>query len=154
MGEMVLLMFAFSLLMAFMSVGDSYDGLINVGGKVLCQGCAEGWTRPIQGSRVSITCYGRRQAIYYGSDETRKTGKYELTVSGYIDGKKVNPRSCIVRIENSPDPFCNIATNVNGGSTGVRLDVPITTDPNISKYRLHAFYFSSPYCNKTHTTES
>lgn len=142
MREMVLLIVAFSVLTASVNLnvaGDSNDGVINVGGEVLCKDCTQGWglshSKPIQGSRVSLTCFGRSQAVYYGTDETAETGRYQLTVSSYIDGKKLNPRDCFVRLVYSPDPVCNIATDVNGGWTGVRLDVPTTVNPNITKYR-------------------
>lgn len=100
------------------------------------------------GSKVSLTCFGRSQAVYYGSDETAETGKYQLTVSSYIDGKKLNPINCFVRLVYSPDPVCNIATDINGGLTGARLDIPTTENPNITKYRLHSFFYTTPTCNE------
>lgn len=66
MGEMVLLMIASSLLMASMSmgvVGASNDGVITVGGKVLCQDCTQGWNewlngaKPIKGEQPLPFCF-------------------------------------------------------------------------------------------------
>ncbi|KAK1400221.1 hypothetical protein POM88_010084 [Heracleum sosnowskyi] len=155
MREMVLLIVASSLLMAYMNmnvVGESYDGVINVGGRVRCLNCTQGQglkdSKPIQGSGVSLTCYGRSQAVYYGTDKTDEAGKYQLTVSSYINGKKLNPRNCFVRLVYSADPACSIATVVNGGSTGVRLDVPTTVNANITKYRFHSFFYATPSCNR------
>ncbi|KAK1400220.1 hypothetical protein POM88_010083 [Heracleum sosnowskyi] len=151
---MASLIVASFLLLAYMImnvVGESYDGVINVEGRVRCLDCTQGQrlidSKPIQGSRVSLTCYGRSQAVYYSTDKTDETGIYQLTVSSYINGKKLNPRDCFVRLVYSADPACSIATVVNGGSTGVRLDVPTTVNANITKYRLHSFFYATPSCN-------
>lgn len=66
MGKMVLLIIASSLLMASLSmniVGASNDEVINVGGKVLCQDCTQGWNewlngaKPIKGKQPPRICF-------------------------------------------------------------------------------------------------
>ncbi|KAL1815897.1 hypothetical protein ACET3Z_018471 [Daucus carota] len=163
MGEMVLLMIASSLLMASMSmgvVGASNDGVITVGGKVLCQDCTQGWNewlngaKPIKGSRVSITCLDdRSRVVYYGSDETDETGEYEVTLNKYINGKKLNPQGCFLRLVSSPDPVCNIATNSGGGLRGVVLGRPTTVYRDITKYVLPSFYYTTPMFDEPDMSE-
>ncbi|KAL8149958.1 pistil-specific extensin-like protein [Apium graveolens] len=160
MGEMVLLIIASSLLMASVStgiVGAANDEVINVGGKVLCQDCTQGWNewlngaKPIKGSRVSITCFNEGRIVYYGSDETDETGEYEIT---FIDSKKINPRDCFLRLVSSPDPVCNIATNTGGGREGVALDKPTIVYRDITKYLLGSFYYTTPMCDEPDATGS
>lgn len=105
------------------------------------------------GSRVSITCFDRSRVVYYGSDETDETGEYEITLNKYINGKKLNPRDCFLRLVSSPDPVCNIATNSGGGQKGVALDRPTTVYRDITKYLLGSFYYTTPMCDEPDTSE-
>lgn len=105
------------------------------------------------GSRVSITCFDRSRVVYYGSDETDETGEYEITLNKYINGKKLDPKDCFVRLVSSPDPVCNIATNFGGGQKGVALDKPTIVYRDFTKYLLDKFYYTTPMCDEPDTSE-
>ncbi|XP_008803445.2 LOW QUALITY PROTEIN: pistil-specific extensin-like protein [Phoenix dactylifera] len=136
-----------------------YDGskVIHVGGKVMCQDCTKGWNQwvhganPIKGSRVAVTCMdARRRVVYYASDNTDEHGEFDLLVTKYIYGKELPPEGCTVRLVSSPDHTCNIniMTNFGGGQTGVKLRRPSHVYPNLVKYTVGPFYFTSSICNE------
>ncbi|KAL9993339.1 hypothetical protein Hdeb2414_s0009g00305051 [Helianthus debilis subsp. tardiflorus] len=140
---------------------SSGDGVIRVGGKVLCQDCTEGWNewvngnKPIEGCIVSVTCMDdRKRIIYYESDKTDKTGEFEVTINKYIRGKKVNPEACFTRLVSSPDPICNIPTDFAGGKTGVKLGRPTIMYRDIIKHILGPFYYTTPMCDEPNTNDN
>ncbi|MFS8004291.1 hypothetical protein Hanom_Chr13g01224061 [Helianthus anomalus] len=140
---------------------SSGDGIIRVGGKVLCQDCTEGWNewvngnKPIEGCIVSVTCMDdRKRIIYYESDKTDKAGEFEVTINKYIRGKKINPEACFTRLVSSPDPICNIPTDFAGGKTGVKLGRPTIMYRDIIKHILGPFYYTTPMCDEPNTNDN
>ncbi|KAL5709693.1 hypothetical protein ACHQM5_020351 [Ranunculus cassubicifolius] len=128
---------------------------IHVGGKVLCQDCAEGWnewvagTQPIKGGKVSITCMDERsRVIFYGSDVTDDKGVFDLVVPKSVNGKKLKHDLCSVRLVSAPDTVCNIPTNFGGGQLGVKLNRPSLVYRDLIKYVVGPFYFTTPMCDQ------
>ncbi|KAF9595598.1 hypothetical protein IFM89_001347 [Coptis chinensis] len=107
------------------------------------------------GGRVSLTCMDKRgRVIYYGSDETDELGDFYLTVDKYINGKKLEPTLCSVRLVSSPDTVCKLLTNFAGGRSGVKLNWPSHISRGLIRYTTGPFYFTTPMCDEPDTTES
>ncbi|KAL0316175.1 UNVERIFIED_CONTAM: DnaJsubfamily C member 28 [Sesamum radiatum] len=75
------------------AAGDAKDAVFKVGGRVLCQDCAEGWNEwvnganPIKGCKVSVTCLDdRNRVVHYASDLTDDAGNFEVTCNKFITG--------------------------------------------------------------------
>lgn len=101
---------------------------------------------------MSVTCLDEREkAIHFASDTTDDSGNFEIACKKYVNGKKVNPRNCYVRLVSSPDPVCNIATNFAGGKSGVKLHRPAVVYRDICKYVLGPFYYTTPMCDEPDT---
>ncbi|KAL7096739.1 hypothetical protein ACP275_10G098500 [Erythranthe tilingii] len=133
--------------------------VFHVAGKVLCQDCAQGWNEwvnganPIKGSKVSVTCLDERsRVVQYASDLTDDAGDFDVTCNKYVNGKKLNPQNCFLRLVSSPDPVCNIATNFAGGKSGVNLHRPTVVYRDMVKYVLGKFYYTTPMCDEPDTT--
>ncbi|KDP29206.1 hypothetical protein JCGZ_16595 [Jatropha curcas] len=136
-------------------------GVIHVSGKVMCQDCTKGYNewvngyRPIKGCKVSLTCMDdRRRVRHYVSDTTDEQGQFDMTVSKYINGKKLNEKLCSVRLLSSPDPTCNVLTDFAGGKSGIKLRRPTFLYRDMVKYILNPFYFTTPMCEQPDTSES
>ncbi|KAL9679889.1 hypothetical protein QQ045_017760 [Rhodiola kirilowii] len=141
-----------------------YDDIdvIHVTGKVLCQDCSKGWkdwiegSNPIRASKVSITCLDekRHRVMYFNSDLTDDSGDYDITI-GMKDttGKRLNLKSCLVRLVSSPDQVCNVMTNSGGGKDGVKLGRPSSVFRDVIKYNMRPFYYTTPMCDEPDTTE-
>ncbi|XP_047952293.1 pistil-specific extensin-like protein [Salvia hispanica] len=134
--------------------------IFHVTGSVLCQECGEGWNEwvnganPIQGSKVSVTCLDERsRVVQYASDLTDEAGNFDVACNKYVNGKKLNPQNCYVRLVSSPDPVCNVATNFAGGKTGVKLHRPNVVYRDILKYALGSFYYTTPMCDDPDTND-
>ncbi|XP_057982192.1 pistil-specific extensin-like protein [Malania oleifera] len=157
---------AASVLMGCINMGEAWnaggdEGVIHVGGRVLCQDCTKSWnhwlhpSNPIQGSKVSITCMDeRRRVTYYGSDETDKEGEFNMVIPKYVKGKEVKERGCKVRVVSSPDPACNIPTDFAGGRSGVNLGTPSIVYRHKIKHTMGPFYYTTPMCEEPETGES
>ncbi|KAG8503432.1 hypothetical protein CXB51_001381 [Gossypium anomalum] len=140
------------------AVGTVVAGVqvIHLGGKVMCQDCTKSygeWThgsQPIKGGKVSVTCKDdRSRIIYYGSDESDEEGNFNMAVNKYINGKELQPKSCLVRLVSSTHLTCNIPTNFAGGITGVNLPVrPTVLYRDLVKYQLGTFFYTTPRCAK------
>ncbi|XP_071709713.1 non-classical arabinogalactan protein 31 [Rutidosis leptorrhynchoides] len=137
------------------------NGVIRVGGKVLCQDCSEGWNewvnghKPIEGCTVSVTCLDeRKRVIYYGRDKTDKTGEFQVSIKKYIYGKKIKPETCFTRLVSSSDPVCNIPTDFAGGKTGVKLGHPTLVYRDIIKHVIGPFYYTTPMCDEPETNDN
>ncbi|GMJ12071.1 hypothetical protein like AT3G09925 [Hibiscus trionum] len=130
--------------------------LIHLGGKVMCQDCTKSyadWTQgtlPIKGGKVSVTCKDdRSRVVYYGSDETDGEGNFNMAVNKYVNGKELQPKSCLVRLVSSPHDTCNIPTNFAGGLTGVNLpNRPTVLYRDLVQYQLGTFFYTTQRCAK------
>ncbi|KAJ4838405.1 hypothetical protein Tsubulata_017435 [Turnera subulata] len=138
---------------------EDTTGFIHVAGKVLCQDCTKGYNewingdRPIKGSKVSLTCMDeRRRVAYFVSDVTDQKGQFDMSVSKYINGKRLNDKLCWVRLISSPDPTCNVFTDFGGGKSGVKLMRPTSVYHDTLKYVLTPLYFTTPMCEQPDTT--
>ncbi|MCL7044819.1 hypothetical protein MKW94_010920 [Papaver nudicaule] len=136
--------------------------LIYVAAKVLCQDCNGDWINgamPIEGSRVSIVCMddANRKVVYRGSNKTNKKGEFGMILNQkYINGKEIiKPKLCTVKLVSSPNPDCYIPTDFRGGRLGVKLNsVRPSFDeqrPNVTKYRLGPFSYTTPLCDEIDT---
>ncbi|KAK2983749.1 hypothetical protein RJ640_024102 [Escallonia rubra] len=161
----MVMLVAVSLMVGAISIAEAWKeesaGVIHVGGKVLCQDCSQGWNewvagaKPIKGCKVSVTCMDeRRRVVYYGSDETDEAGSFEMIINKYINGKELRRNGCFVRLVQSPDPVCNIATDFGGGRTGVRLSRPTVVYRDLIKHVLGPFYYTTPMCDEPDTGDS
>ncbi|CAO2814333.1 unnamed protein product [Amaranthus hypochondriacus] len=127
----------------------------HVSGFVKCQDCSETYSqwvqgaKPIQGSRVSITCLDdNKRTAHYGSDETDKEGQFNMAVNKTShSNKKLNPKDCIVRLVSCPDTSCNIPTDFGLGITGVKLRQPSVVYRGTTQYVVGPFYYTTPACN-------
>ncbi|CAL1373036.1 unnamed protein product [Linum trigynum] len=135
--------------------------LIHVSGKVLCQDCQKSYKdwisgeRPIKGSTVSLTCMDDRKRVHhYDSDLTDERGEYEMVVSKYVNGKRLNEKQCWVRLVSSPDSDCNVLTDFAGGKSGVRLSQPTSAYRGTTKYDVGSFYYTHPRCERPEIGES
>ncbi|CAL1398328.1 unnamed protein product [Linum trigynum] len=135
--------------------------LIHVSGKVLCQNCQmsyKDWIsgeRPIKGSTVSLTCMDDRKRVHhYDSDVTDERGEYEMVVSKYVNGKRLNEKQCLVRLVSSPDSDCNVLTDFAGGKSGVKLSQPTSVYRGTTKYDVGSFYYTHPRCERPEVGES
>ncbi|KAK3024737.1 hypothetical protein RJ639_044674 [Escallonia herrerae] len=95
----------------------------------------------------------RRRIVYYGSDETDEAGGFEMIINKYINGKELRRNGCFVRLVQSPDPVCNIATDFGGGRTGVRLSRPTVVYRDLIKHVLGPFYYTTPMCDEPDTDQ-
>ncbi|KAI3933312.1 hypothetical protein MKW98_006671 [Papaver atlanticum] len=136
--------------------------LIYVAAKVLCQDCNGDWisgAKPIEGSRVSILCMddANKKVVYRGSNKTNKKGEFGIILNQKsINGKEIiKPKLCTVKLESSPNPDCYIPTDFRGGRLGVKLNsVRPSFDqlrPNVTKYRLGPFSYTTPLCDEIDT---
>lgn len=108
----------------------------------------------IVGSKVSVTCLDERsRVVQYASDLTDEAGNFDVACNKYVNGKKLNPQNCYVRLVSSPDPVCNVATNFAGGKTGVKLHRPNVVYRDILKYALGSFYYTTPMCDEPDTND-
>jgi hypothetical protein len=105
--------------------------VVRVEGLVVCQSCAKRGSQsldgaaPLPGANVTVTCrdrknrvmaYRRRVADYNGYFHA-EFGVHRA--DGYLDK---DPRgACFVRLLSSPDPKCNILTNIHDGLEGAPL---------------------------------
>ncbi|MBA0706167.1 hypothetical protein Golax_018293 [Gossypium laxum] len=72
-----------------------------------------------------------------------------MAVNKYINGKELQPKSCLVRLVSSPHLTCNIPTNFAGGITGVNLPVrPTVLYRDLVQYQLGTFFYTTPRCAK------
>ncbi|MBA0580831.1 hypothetical protein Gorai_023032 [Gossypium raimondii] len=72
-----------------------------------------------------------------------------MAVNKYINGKELQPTSCLVRLVSSPHLTCNIPTNFAGGITGVNLPVrPTVLYRDLVQYQLGTFFYTTPRCAK------
>ncbi|CAN1134883.1 hypothetical protein LINPERHAP2_LOCUS8534 [Linum perenne] len=154
-------------LLAVTSAADAWEEeaptggeLIRISGKVLCQDCQKSYSdwvngeRPIKGSKVSLTCMDdRKRVMYYDSDLTDERGQYEMVVSKYINGKRLNNKLCWVRLVSSPDSNCNVVTDFAGGKSGVKLGQPAFVYRGLTKYELGSFFFTHPRCERPEAGE-
>ncbi|KAL8516784.1 hypothetical protein ACS0TY_015151 [Phlomoides rotata] len=160
MGANILLRIAAWFVVVSWAVGGTLESeVFHVAGKVLCQDCGHGWNEwvnganPIKGSKVSVTCLDERErAIHFASDTTDGSGNFEIACKKYVNGKKLNPQNCYVRLVSSSDPVCNIATNFAGGKSGVKLHRPSVVYRDICKYMMGPFYYTTPMCDEPDTS--
>ncbi|WCJ34425.1 Pollen Ole e 1 allergen and extensin family protein [Euphorbia peplus] len=151
-----------SLLLVLMksSVGSKEeDGVIHVGGKVICQDCTKGYNdwvngnRPIKGCKVSVTCMDeRKRVMYYNSDITDDEGLFDMSIAKFINGKEIKEKLCSVRIVSSPDSTCNLLTDFASGKSGVKLRRPTLVYRDMVKYLVGPFYFTNRMCDQPDTT--
>ncbi|KAJ4979131.1 hypothetical protein NE237_009911 [Protea cynaroides] len=158
----LVLIIAASVLMSCLNVCEAAvteePQVMHVGGKVLCQDCTKDYKewvkgdKPINGSKVSITCMDERhRVVYYGSDGTDVKGQFELIVNKIrSNGKSFNAQDCLVRLISSPDATCNVFTNFGGGRTGVKLGRPSSVYRDLIKYTISPLYFTTPMCDEPH----
>lgn len=107
----------------------------------------------VVGSKVSVTCLDERnRVVQYASDLTDEAGDFDIACNKYINGKKLNPQNCFLRLVSSPDPVCNIATNFAGGKSGVKLQRPNVVYRDLVKYVLGSFYYTTPMCDEPDTS--
>ncbi|RZC81770.1 hypothetical protein C5167_044344 [Papaver somniferum] len=136
--------------------------LIYVAAKVLCQDCNGDWingAKLIVGSRVSILCMddANKEVVYMGSNKTNKKGEFEMILNQeYITGKEIiKQKLCTVKLVSSPNPYSYIPTYFRGGRLGVKLNsVRPSFDqqrPNVTKYRLGPFSYTTPLCDELDT---
>lgn len=100
-----------------------------------------------------MTCLDdRNRVVHYASDLTDEAGNFDVTCQKFVNGKKLRPESCYLRLVSSPDPVCNVATNFAGGVTGVKLHRPSVVYRDLVKYALGPFYYTTPMCEEPDTT--
>ncbi|PIA54891.1 hypothetical protein AQUCO_00901061v1 [Aquilegia coerulea] len=159
---MVLEIIVASLMVGCLSVSEAWKDepkKIHVSGKVLCQDCTGDWndwvqgSKPIKDSKVSVTCFDDRgRVVYYESDKTDERGEFDMIVQKSINGKELKPNQCSVRLVSSPDNVCNLLTDFAGGRSGVKLSRPSHVLPDLVKYTLGPFFFTTPMCDEPDTT--
>ncbi|XP_066308360.1 non-classical arabinogalactan protein 30-like [Miscanthus floridulus] len=105
--------------------------VVRVEGLVVCQSCAKRGSQsldgaaPLPGANVTVTCRDRKNRVMAYRRRVADSNGYfhaEFSVQradGYLDKDPCG--ACFVRLLSSPDPKCNIVTNIHGGLEGAPL---------------------------------
>ncbi|XP_039021890.1 uncharacterized protein LOC120154144 [Hibiscus syriacus] len=102
------------------------------------------------GGKVSVTCKDdRSRIIYYESHETDEQGNFNMAVNKYVNGKELQPQSCLIRLVSSPHATCNILTNFAGELKGIKLpNRPTVLYRDLVQYQLGTFFYTTQRCAK------
>ncbi|KAE8684835.1 putative Eukaryotic release factor 1 (eRF1) family protein [Hibiscus syriacus] len=91
----------------------------------------------------------RSRIIYYESHETDEQGNFNMAVNKYVNGKELQPQSCLIRLVSSPHATCNILTNFAGELKGIKLpNRPTVLYRDLVQYQLGTFFYTTQRCAK------
>ncbi|KAL4189646.1 hypothetical protein AMTRI_Chr08g166380 [Amborella trichopoda] len=103
------------------------EPVVVVEGMVYCQSCELKGThslaeaKPIAGAKVGVACKDEKGRVkWYQAHKTDSYGYFYASVIGFAPSMDALS-SCTAYLLSSPDPECNLLTNINGGFEGSPL---------------------------------